>query len=78
MENSHSHLNSLGRIKNPELSVEQFDSLFTFKEDGKNSSWWNTSVSPRTGGPLVLDIRYSIKKWKEEIFYVLRVAISFY
>lgn len=78
MENSHSHLNSLGRIKNLELSVEQFDSLFTFKEDGKNSSWWNTSVSPRMGGPLVLDIRYSIKKWKEEIFYVLRVAISFY
>lgn len=50
--------------------MEQFNSLFTFKEDRRNSSWWYTSVRPRTGGRLVLDIPSSIKKWKKEFFYV--------
>lgn len=50
------------QMGNPELSVQQFDSLFTFKEDGKNSGWWYTSVRPRTGGSLVLDTPSSIKK----------------
>lgn len=60
------------RLGNRELAVEQFNSLFTFKEDGKNSGWWYTSVRPRTGGSPVLDAPSSIKKWKEEWFYVLR------
>ncbi|XP_022891129.1 uncharacterized protein LOC111406139 isoform X2 [Olea europaea var. sylvestris] len=57
---------------NPELSVQQFDSVFTFKEDGKNSGWWYTSVMPRKGGSLVLDTPSSVKKWKEEWLYVSR------
>lgn len=59
------------RARNLELSVEQFNSLFTFKKDGKDSIWWYTSVKLRTGGSLVLDTPFSIKKWKEEFFYML-------
>lgn len=56
---------------NPELTVEQFNSLFTFKENGKDLGWWYTSVRPRTRGFLVLDSPSSIKWWKEEFFYIL-------
>lgn len=57
------------KLGNSELSVEQFNSLFTFKEDKKNSRWCYTSVRPRTRGSLVLDTPSSIKNGR--IFFVL-------
>lgn len=57
------HHYSMEQVGNPELIVEQFNSLFTFKEDRKDSGWEYTSVGPRTGGSLVLDTHSSIKKW---------------
>lgn len=55
----------------PEMDASTFNSLFTFKEDGKSTGWWYTSARPRTGGSLVLDTPSSVKGWKEEFFYVL-------
>lgn len=68
--NSDTTLILWNRMGNLEMRVEQFNSLFTFKEDEKNSGWWYTSVRPRTWGSLVLYTPSSIKKWKEEFFFV--------
>ncbi|KAL2490934.1 Uncharacterized protein Adt_26562 [Abeliophyllum distichum] len=34
----------------PRPSVREFNSLYSFKSDGKRSGWWYASVKPKTGG----------------------------
>ncbi|KAL2498902.1 Plus3 domain-containing protein [Abeliophyllum distichum] len=54
----------------PRPSVGEFNSLYSFKSDGKRSGWWYASVKPRTGGSVVTQTPDSIKNWKQFWFYV--------
>ncbi|KAL2534464.1 hypothetical protein Adt_07815 [Abeliophyllum distichum] len=51
-------------------SVGEFNSLYSFKSDGRRSGWWYASVKPRTGGSVVTQTPDSIKTWKQFWFYV--------
>ncbi|KAL2453960.1 hypothetical protein Adt_48542 [Abeliophyllum distichum] len=54
----------------PRPSVGEFNSLYSFKSDGRRSGWWYASVKPRTGGSVVTQTPDSIKNWKQFWFYV--------
>ncbi|KAL2534862.1 Plus3 domain-containing protein [Abeliophyllum distichum] len=54
----------------PQPSVWEFNSLYSFKSDGRRSGWWYASVKPRTGGSVVTQTPDSIKNWKQFWFYV--------
>ncbi|KAL2543324.1 ABC transmembrane type-1 domain-containing protein [Abeliophyllum distichum] len=54
----------------PRPSVGEFNSLYSFKSDGRRSGWWYASVKPRTGGSVVTQTPDSIKNWKQFWFFV--------
>ncbi|KAL2504726.1 Plus3 domain-containing protein [Abeliophyllum distichum] len=54
----------------PRPSVGKFNSLYSFKSDGRRSGWWYASIKPRTGGSVVTQTPDSIKNWKQFWFYV--------
>ncbi|KAL2505261.1 hypothetical protein Adt_20882 [Abeliophyllum distichum] len=58
------------RLGFPRPSVGEFNSLYSFKSDGRRSGWWYASVKPKTGGSVVTQTPDSIKNWKQFWFYV--------
>ncbi|KAL2524639.1 Uncharacterized protein Adt_09693 [Abeliophyllum distichum] len=54
----------------PRPSVGEFNSLYSFKSDGRRSGWWYASVNPKIGGSVVTQTPDSIKNWKQFWFYV--------
>ncbi|KAL2498161.1 Plus3 domain-containing protein [Abeliophyllum distichum] len=54
----------------PRPSIRDFNSLYSFKSDGKRSGWWYASVKVKTGGSVVTQTPDSIKNWKKFWFFV--------
>ncbi|KAL2526583.1 Plus3 domain-containing protein [Abeliophyllum distichum] len=54
----------------PRPSAREFNSLYSFKSDGKRSGWWYASVKAKTGGSVVTQTPDSIKNWKKFWFFV--------
>ncbi|KAL2474693.1 Plus3 domain-containing protein [Abeliophyllum distichum] len=54
----------------PRPSVKEFNSLYSFKLDGKRSGWWYASVKAKTGGSVITQTPDSIKNWKKFWFFV--------
>ncbi|KAL2481145.1 Plus3 domain-containing protein [Abeliophyllum distichum] len=54
----------------PRPSVREFNSLYSFKSDGKRSGWWYVSVKAKTGGSVITQTPDSIKNWKKFWFFV--------
>ncbi|KAL2519277.1 Uncharacterized protein Adt_15524 [Abeliophyllum distichum] len=54
----------------PRPSVRKFNSLYSFKSDGKRSDWWYASVKAKTGGSVITQTPDSIKNWKKFWFFV--------
>ncbi|KAL2532194.1 Plus3 domain-containing protein [Abeliophyllum distichum] len=54
----------------PRPSVREFNSLYSFKSDGKRSGWWYASVKAKTGGSVITQTPDSIKNWKKFWFFV--------
>ncbi|KAL2455725.1 Plus3 domain-containing protein [Abeliophyllum distichum] len=54
----------------PRPSVKEFNSLYSFKSDGKRSGWWYASVKAKTGGSVITQTPDSIKNWKKFWFFV--------
>ncbi|KAL2476675.1 Plus3 domain-containing protein [Abeliophyllum distichum] len=54
----------------PRPSVRDFNSLYSFKSDGKRSGWWYASVKAKTGGSVITQTPDSIKNWKKFWFFV--------
>ncbi|KAL2471558.1 Plus3 domain-containing protein [Abeliophyllum distichum] len=54
----------------PRPSVREFNSLYSFKSDGKRSGWWYASVKVKTGGSVITQTPDSIKNWKKFWFFV--------
>ncbi|KAL2472202.1 hypothetical protein Adt_40338 [Abeliophyllum distichum] len=48
----------------------EFNSLYSFKSDGKRSGWWYASVKAKMGGSVVTQTPDSIKNWKKFWFFV--------
>ncbi|KAL2532340.1 hypothetical protein Adt_05691 [Abeliophyllum distichum] len=63
---------SWGRDQEEEeaTSVREFNSLYTFKSDGKRSGWWYASVKVKTGNSVITHTPDSIKNWKKFRFFV--------
>ncbi|KAL2512032.1 Plus3 domain-containing protein [Abeliophyllum distichum] len=51
-------------------SSREFNSLYSFKLDGKMSGWWYASVKVKTGGSVVTQTPDLIKNWKKFLFFV--------
>ncbi|KAL2458519.1 Uncharacterized protein Adt_45885 [Abeliophyllum distichum] len=54
----------------PRPSPMEFNSLYSFKSDGKRSGWWYASVKAKMGGSVVTQTPDSIKNWKKFWFFV--------
>ncbi|KAL2512664.1 Plus3 domain-containing protein [Abeliophyllum distichum] len=54
----------------PRPSVREFNSIYSFKSDGKRSGWWYASVKAKTGGSVITQTPDSIKNWKKFWFFV--------
>ncbi|KAL2485648.1 Plus3 domain-containing protein [Abeliophyllum distichum] len=54
----------------PRPSVREFNSLYSFKSDGKRSGWWYASIKAKTGGSVITQTPDSIKNWKKFWFFV--------
>ncbi|KAL2455057.1 hypothetical protein Adt_47476 [Abeliophyllum distichum] len=54
----------------PRPSVWEFNSMYSFKSDGKKSKWWYASVKVKTGGSAITQTLDSIKNWKKFWFFV--------
>ncbi|KAL2490651.1 Uncharacterized protein Adt_26279 [Abeliophyllum distichum] len=54
----------------PHPSIRKFNSLYSFKSDGKRSSWWYASVKAKTGGSAITQTPDSMKNWKKFWFFV--------
>ncbi|KAL2480543.1 Plus3 domain-containing protein [Abeliophyllum distichum] len=54
----------------PRPSVRKFNSLYSFKSDGKSSGWWYVSVKTKTVGSVITQNSDSIKNWKKLWFFV--------
>ncbi|KAL2493074.1 Plus3 domain-containing protein [Abeliophyllum distichum] len=54
----------------PRPSVKEFNSLYSFKSDGKRSGWWYASVKAKTGSSVITQTPDSIKNWKKFWFFV--------
>ncbi|KAL2526585.1 Plus3 domain-containing protein [Abeliophyllum distichum] len=58
------------RLGFPRPSVREFNSLYSFKSDGKRSGWWYASVKEKTGCSVITQTPDSIKNWKKFWFFV--------
>ncbi|KAL2471681.1 Plus3 domain-containing protein [Abeliophyllum distichum] len=54
----------------PRPSIRDFNSLYSFKSDGKRSGWWYASVKAKSGGSVVTQTPDSSKNWKKIWFFV--------
>ncbi|KAL2512028.1 Plus3 domain-containing protein [Abeliophyllum distichum] len=54
----------------PRPSAKEFNSLYSFKLDGKMSGWWYASVKVKTGGSIVTQTPDLIKNWKKFWLFV--------
>ncbi|KAL2542665.1 hypothetical protein Adt_03643 [Abeliophyllum distichum] len=59
----------------PRPSAWEFNSLYSFKSDGKRSGWWYALVKVKTGGSVATQTPDSIKNWKK-IWLFVRGYIS--
>ncbi|KAL2518006.1 hypothetical protein Adt_14253 [Abeliophyllum distichum] len=48
----------------------EFNSLYSFKLDGKRSGWWYASVKAKIGGSVITQTPDSIKNWKKFWFFI--------
>ncbi|KAL2533404.1 Uncharacterized protein Adt_06755 [Abeliophyllum distichum] len=59
-----------GQRTAPVWKSREFNSLYSFKSDGKRSGWWYASVKAKTGGSVVTQTPDSIQNWKKYWFFV--------
>ncbi|KAL2455786.1 Plus3 domain-containing protein [Abeliophyllum distichum] len=58
------------QLRFPRPLAREFNSLYSFKSDGKKSGWWYAYVKAKTGGSVVTQTPNSIKSWKKIWFFV--------